>query len=283
MTKRKQLLAAMAVAAPFMFAAPAHAEFIISGWTIDPSAADAGLPGPFTGVDQITFNAIVEADTDAVAVGSTYDVRVLGTATSLIGGGGIIGGTGLNDTWELTFEGDFQTVITGIAGDVIQFSHLAGGVLDFYLDDLTDGGQANTADAGTYTDGIFFAQFIDDGTGEGSINTSALDGQDDFSADLNPENTLSGVLINAEGEDLDREGTGMVVDSNFDLDPDDNNTIDTTYGALDCGASLASHCAEEDGSARLTEAQVPEPAVLGLLGLGLLGLGAHSLRRRNRA
>ncbi|HES58634.1 MAG TPA: hypothetical protein ENO21_04310, partial [Firmicutes bacterium] len=186
MIKRKQLLAAMALATPFLAAAPAHsATILLDDWDLLASTVEAGA-SDVLGIDQITFNAIVQADTDALAVGSIYDVTVLGTATSFIGGGGIIGGTGLNDSWELTFRFDGQTQITSIVGDVIEFGHLFGGVLDFYIDDFTGTAQANTGNAASYTDGTMFARFIDDGTGLGVINADQLDGADDFSADLDP-------------------------------------------------------------------------------------------------
>lgn len=299
-TKLKVLGAATALA--LATAGSAQAGIVVNDWTLDTTLATiqgGALDRVIADFDQMTFNGIARSVTDvtgganpaAIDMGDFAAITVYGRVTAFVDNvTGIISTPELNSTvtvsgftgWELSFVFTGTTQVTGFTVDDLDFRHIAGGTLKLYIDNLEDGGKAINGDASSFSNGTLVLTMTDDGLGSGNTDFSDLDGNDDAQFIT----TLANSLANLSGVfkrgtyDLGKEvGSDMHIDSNFDLDPDNNKAIDSTYGAFgNCDVTRASFCAEEDGSVRLS---IPEPGTLALLGMGLMGFGAVQ-RRRNK-
>lgn len=261
------------------------------------------FPSMLKGLDQMQFQALFRSktrdmDNDGfVSIGDLVDVDTVGLITGANNANGSVLLTTtnkiLNINFELTFGSTTTSKVTSNPPGVQTNTHLGpgtgpngvapNGYLNLYADVLGDGigAQANTniyAGGAGMLDGVLIAVFeiVDaDGADTGSFNLDplALDGQDDATFVLvsNP----FGALKDKFGTALPVGSTLGFTDSNFDADPDNNQKLDTSPANLPGGACPSNNpfhtCGQEDGSVVL--GKVPEPGILGLLGLGLLGLG----------
>ena len=304
----------VAGAALLLSAGTASAQLSLNDWVLD--LTNSGLIGqrttgeptnPAIGVDQATFTAptrIVTQDNDnsgTLSVGDTQTAVGVGAITSFVNANNQVfqnatdGATNafLGVDFEVTFTFTLNEVITGVAGDDVDFAH-QGGTLDLYVDTTPDfNGNAGTG----ADDGDLVASFaVVPGAGGGNIDLSDLDGNVNvvFEATF----IAAGYLFDGDGVDVstlvDNEGDPLLIafsDSNFDIctaggqECDPNQFIEG--GAFDAlGTPYPTDFnpfdffAEEDGSIDL--AVLPEPGTLAVFGLGLLGLGL-AVRRRQRA
>lgn len=308
--KAKKLLASAMMGCALAATNMAQAAIVLSDWDFDFSGIDGLAAGTTVeGINEITFTGAAFAQNFGT-YGTTDGYLA---ATEFIGGpaDAPILGSGLNDDpgYEMTF--DFSLTSLNTAPPPLNtFTHLAhddpnrlnDGVLDVYINNVanwagTDCQAGTGASPDCYTDGVKIASFYVQAGDGGSFNSGndsngipILDGSDDGTFAL--FDGLAGVLFDADGNDLVQlalDGDLILLaisDSNFDADPDRTGAIGNyqpNVFAGSCeGQSATSFCAEEDGSFRIATA-IPEPSLLGLMGLGLLGLGAGSVRRYKKS
>lgn len=275
---KKLACAAVLATAGTLASTSANAAIAVNDWQIDFTTVGGVL---VTGIDAMGFNdAPVWARTSDG--GATYTITGLGSIGTLLSDQtGLLNSgcsLGLPGGCELTFTFELQVAVTGaVPGGGFTFTHIAGSdVLNFYLDDSAN---ANPGNGTGYDDGTLIATF-DVLAGEGGqVSLLTLDGSDDAIFQLSQLND-STIFLDSEGNPLLVGTTLAMTDSNFDLDPDGNDAIDTTRANFDCGTDLTSFCVLEDGTVRLAQ-QVPEPGTLLLLGSALAGFAG--LRRVRKA
>lgn len=301
-------LAALATVGALSAAGSANAAFLLDDWQIDFGNAALGITGgsvvggtsATSGIDFIGFNdsplSVTYSDFDGsggFSVGDRYTVRTKGVAGTLNDSvTGVIGQPLLNtngffagfEGYELTYDAVLTIQVTGGTAASPIWTHVANPTdyLDFYIDDLGDLTKAVPGTGAGYTDGVKVLTFTSVAGDGGSANVAGtLDGSDDASFVLTNV-WVAGVFKTLGGQELTPGLTIGLVDSNFDLDSNNDGALNETRGGFGCTAgnqSLTFFCGVEDGTFRLATA-VPTPATLGLLGAGLLGLAAVGRRRQ---
>lgn len=320
MTKRSWMLGGLVAIGAVFGSAGANAEIVLANWTFDANGvdglSDAGSPGLYTtvGVDTWTFNAAFDQDlVDSnnnfrQDVGEIGTVRGVGVITAMFdgdpGSGSIISSPELNQSpgafghagYEVSF--DFQvdykvTAATGVAGPPptggFTFEHtapnLTTGLLNIYVDNLSDGSKCSTGSGANCTNGTLVATFLVQAGGGGSATFTVFDGSDD--ATFEALFLADGVWFSENGTDLGcsnavlgHECAGdplLISDSNFDADPNNDGLLNTNHSTFACtdprvGVQTAAHnCGTEDGSVIL--AAIPEPTSLAIFSIGLVMLG----------
>lgn len=302
MNRFKRGLASLATVGALSAAGSANAAFLLDDWQIDFGNAALGITGGgvTSGIDAIGFNDsplnVTYHDSDGTpgfSIGDTYTVLTKGVASSfinqdtgvipqpLLNYSGFLGGL---EGYEVSYSARLTIRVTGGTIFAPVWEHFANPAdyLDFYIDDLGLGGKANPATGTGYTDGVKVLTFTSVAGDGGSANVAGtLDGSDDVTFALTTV-WVPGVFKTLGGAELTPGLTIGLVDSNFDLDSNNNGLLDETRGGFGCTRSNQSptfFCGVEDGTFRLATT-VPTPATVGLLGAGLLGLAAFGRRRQ---
>ena len=316
MTKRNWMFGALVAIGSLVGSAGAHAEFVLDNWTFNADGVDGltntGLPAnqdyTITGIDTWTFNAGFEQDlvdtngNNVQDVGEHGTVSGIGKITDMLNGPSGLGVTvapitlnfngavGALVGFEVTFDFQVDYVVTASSAGGFDFAHtaptLTTGLLNIYVDNLSDGSVCNTGSGAGCSDGELVGTFLVQAGGGGTVKFTVFDGSDD--ATFEAVFLKDGVWFDQNGNDLGcnnavagEECSGsplLMSDSNFDADPDSNNLLDTQIGTRLCGdprlggAQTAAHnCGAEDGSVIL--AAVPEPTSLAIFSIGLVMLG----------
>ena len=274
------------------FGTSANAYIILNDWQLDLDGVDGLVGGPLiSGIDQITYYGIARGQSQGLFTGALGATDGFLSATGFVINGVT---TALPAGVEITFSFSLTSQTTNVinlgpGGLLTTFEHLdpatvnpastyyRDGILDIYVDNLANGGvQASALTGLGYEDGQKVASF-DVIAGDGGVFFSkTFDGSDDGTFAL--ASAMAGVFLDSLGNDLGTGATIAITDSNFDR-------LSTTPLGTAIWPGLWSHptptdfIAEEDGSARIAQTVVPEPATLLLLGLGFLGVGAFSRRK----
>jgi hypothetical protein len=312
---KKRTILSLVCALVLAVSTSASAVVIVDGWTMDLTGIDGLGSTVINDIGQITYQGIAHGTTVLPPNPSTTPPPATAPATQFVDGllqmtsflnsaGQNIIGTNLNNTYQLTFDFSVDGVNYNAQpnGDVSTIHLAAGhpglnytdGLLDIWLDGPTGGVTVATDSTGLgFQNGVKIATFSVL-YGDGGIFTpSTFDGSDDASFTL--VSALPGVFLDENGNDIGLAGLMFAItDSNFDgnpqgITPEGFNiggagntypTIQNTWPFASNGfGTSASFYAEEDGSARIGVAAVPEPSTMLLLGIGLLGLGAYGRKR----
>eukprot|EP00828_Plagiopyla_frontata_P007623 TRINITY_DN13637_c0_g1_i1.p1 TRINITY_DN13637_c0_g1~~TRINITY_DN13637_c0_g1_i1.p1 ORF type:complete len:317 (-),score=11.38 TRINITY_DN13637_c0_g1_i1:160-1110(-) len=301
----KKLFSALIIlCVSLLITSTASALIIFNDWSLDLGGingladSDAYL---YADVDQIGFTGIVHSTT-TIPSGSGNSEGYL-YATNMIGASN--SNSGLNqedfnydddgnpstpkitlDGFEMTFSFSVDSQLispsawthTG-TGDVTGSGTAKDGTptdlrsLNIYIDNLNDGsGQRADLDTGLgFDDGTLIATFQVLAGDGGSFDTTQLDGHDDATFALVWAETG---VFSYQGQDLSEwilggsQITIGITDSNYDADPDKNDTLDTQKGTnvftIPTTQTLYDFVATEDGSASF--GAVPEPTTMLLLG-----------------
>ncbi len=326
--KTRGLTTVLAIVALLCMAMTAQATIVIDSWKInfDNIPGMVGF-GNIADIDEIEFLGIshgVLQDGGIIGlpeVGEVFQADGALVATSMTGGGfpRIVTTTNkvLNVDFEITMTFEVDSVITNIDSvtGVTSLVHLAAagnrGQLNIYVDDLTDGVglQANTElnpgngvggsginDLGSILVATFDVRAGDGGLIDGFMGLDGidpnLDGFDDAIFDYVVGSSPIGVLIDENGNDLTLGVLGdqfiAITDSNYDMDPDSNDLIDsgppsgwgaTGFANQGGGGSILDHYAREDGSAVFG---VPEPGSVVVWSLLLAVAGSLGFYRRKK-
>lgn len=297
------------VSAMFLCSTAWAAPILLQDWNFDPDGGAAGDPlGIIQNIDEMLLSGLALKNTvlyDSTAPGTgTFDLYGTYYISGFKNGASGIGGTGINDDFELTFtitaDGDYTTT-----GNVNYFT-FNNAQMDFYVDTTVDFGTAtdpgiyggdNGTNIGSFTlvSGTGSMDYPDpignfpDGTLGATFEATSLtagywfdDGMDDLAVALaNGEKIVFG-LVDSNNEDLSDPNstyTGLplfptgVEESEFGETGLDS-TIGDTYPDVWPFVSYVS----SDGSMKLSTQVVPEPSTFLLLGFGMLGIAGVGRR-----
>jgi hypothetical protein len=236
------------------------------------------------------FHTVIDTGGDAILnTGDTFNVQANGTVENFKdASSSIISPLGFNFNgatgWELTFtfniDGKFSSDPTGPNLNT-NFDH-TNGVLNFYVDNLTDGGQASTANGTGVTDGVLVASFnVVNDIGDpnyGGVFSAALGNGGDkslFSLASNPYGAFKDSLGNA----LAVGSTLAFSNTDFQSNVAGSGPFGYDINAFECGGQLTDFCGTESGQFRVGTETVPEPASLAILSIGIISLGVFQRRR----
>ena len=295
-------LTALAVAMAASTQASAVIVDFTDNWGFNP--AGSGIGGAVAPIDELTFRGtsfVNNIDSDVsgtLSVGDAFEDVGFLIGTAFVNNNIVIpaGVSGLGVTYGLgaTFT-DWKGINTSVTGDEVEFAFTSG-TLDIWLDTF---GVGSILDGTPGADGVFagigdvasisiMSLAIKSGPGStGDIDFAAGDGRLDIAFDIT--SAAAGYWFVDTDEDgiADTDittilglGGGLAIgltDSNNDIITPDAATIAEFVGETGLGIPSADPdiYTANDGSFRI---RVPEPGILGLMGISLMGLAV--VRRR---